>query len=70
MYKNNLKKIMSEKDVSGLELFRRTNISPGIISVIANNRMLAYPGWRKRIADALDVSEREVFPEESEGDIS
>lgn len=67
MYQNNLKRTMREKNVSGFELFRRTNIAPSTISGIVNNRVIPFPGWRKRISEALDVPETEIFPENNEG---
>lgn len=66
MYTNNLKQIMREKEVSGFELFRRTGIAPSTISGIVNKRILPFPGWRKRIAEALNVPESEIFSERTE----
>lgn len=68
MYKNNLKRFMKEKEVSGFELFRRTNIAPSTISGIVNNRILPFPGWKKRISAALDIPESEIFPDERMGE--
>ncbi len=62
MYKNNLRQVMKEKGVSGFELFRRTGIAPSTISGIVNSRIIPFPGWRKRIAEALGVTEKDLFP--------
>ncbi|KKS11419.1 MAG: hypothetical protein UU63_C0006G0009 [Candidatus Uhrbacteria bacterium GW2011_GWF2_41_430] len=62
-FKNKLREIMKEKEVSQLELYRRTGISPGAISNIVNGRQVPYPGWKKKIASALSISEDEIFPE-------
>ncbi|MPM57395.1 hypothetical protein SDC9_104217 [bioreactor metagenome] len=63
--KNNLKEIRTKEGLSGLELSRRAAIAPSVISNIENNRIVAWPGWRKKLAEALDVSESELFPEET-----
>jgi transcriptional regulator with XRE-family HTH domain len=61
-FENNLKKVMKQQDVTGFELFRRTGIAPSTISGIVNNRIIPFPGWCKRIAEALKVSESALFP--------
>jgi len=61
---NNLKKVMREKEVSGLRLSKMTDIAPATISGIVNNRILPFPGWRKRISEALEVNETDIFPNE------
>ena len=60
---NNLKKIRTDKGFSQLTLAKLTNIAPGDISRIENDWLRPYHGWRKRLAKALGVSERELFPE-------
>lgn len=64
MKKNNLKQIKASKGISGLKLSQMTGIAPSIISNIENYRIVPYPGWKKRIAKALDVCEDEIFPSE------
>jgi transcriptional regulator with XRE-family HTH domain len=59
--KNNLKEIRTQLKVSQLELHRRTRIAPGILSNIENHKMYVYPGWKKRIAKALGIPEKEIF---------
>jgi predicted transcriptional regulator len=59
---NNLKEIRKEKGVSQVKLSRLTLIAPSDISRIENGWLRPYPGWRKRLADALGESEEVVFP--------
>ena len=58
---NNLKKVRKEKGLSQLKLAFITGIAPSEISRIENGWLYPYPGWRKRLAEALKVSERELF---------
>lgn len=62
MTENNLRKIRKDKRLSQLQLSVKTEISPGIISSIENNKIYAYPGWRERLANALEVEE-EIWPD-------
>ena len=41
-----------------------TGIAPGDISRIENDWLRPYPGWRKRLARALGVSEQELFSDD------
>lgn len=45
------------------ELARRANVSPSIISQLETGKLFPYPGWRRRLAQALEVSEGDLFPE-------
>ena len=60
---NRLKEVRTSKGFSQLTLAKLTNIAPGDISRIENDWLRPYPGWRKRLAKALGISERELFPE-------
>lgn len=60
---NNLKKVRTEKGFSQLTLAKLTNIAPTDISRIENGWLRPYAGWRKRLAKALGVNEKELFPE-------
>jgi transcriptional regulator with XRE-family HTH domain len=64
---NNLKKVRTEKGFSQLTLAKLTNIAPTDISRIENGWLRPYPGWRKRLAKALKVSETELFAPEKVG---
>ena len=61
---NKLKQVRNEKGLSQLKLSMMTGIAPGDISRIENDWLRPYPGWRKRLARALGVTEKELFPEE------
>jgi len=61
--KNNVKKIRLAQGLSGLELSRRARIAPSTLHNIENRKIVAFPGWRRRIAEALGVPEDEIFPE-------
>lgn len=60
---NRLKEIRNKRGLSQLSLAKLTNIAPGDISRIENGWLRPYPGWRKRLARALGVTEKELFPE-------
>jgi transcriptional regulator with XRE-family HTH domain len=61
---NLLKEIRTKKGLSQLTLAKLTNIAPTEISRIENGWLRPYAGWRKRLAKALGVTEKELFPEE------
>jgi transcriptional regulator with XRE-family HTH domain len=60
---NNLARIRKEKGISQLKLSFLASIAPSEISRIENNKLVAFPGWRKRFAEALGVTEAELFPD-------
>jgi transcriptional regulator with XRE-family HTH domain len=60
---NLLKEIRNKRGLSQLSLAKLTNIAPGDISRIENGWIRPYAGWRKRLARALGVTEKEIFPE-------
>ena len=60
---NRLKEVRTGKGFSQLTLAKLTNIAPTDISRIENNWLRPYAGWRKRLARALGVTEKELFPE-------
>ena len=61
---NKLKEVRKQLGFSQLTLAKLTNIAPTEISRIENGWLRPFPGWRKRLAKALDVTEKELFPEE------
>ncbi len=63
---NNLRNVREKKGISQLELARITRIAPANICNIENGRQYPYPGWRKRLSEALQVDEQELFPEVDE----
>jgi len=60
---NHLKEMRTNQGISQLALAKLTNIAPSDISRIENGWLRPYPGWRRRLARALRVSERELFPD-------
>lgn len=66
MSNNKLREIRVDKGLSQLQLSILTEITPQAISNIENNKVYVYPGWKKRVAEALQVPEEEIFPDESE----
>ena len=62
MITNNLKRVRRKKGISQLRLSFLTGIGPSEISRIENNRQICYPGWRKRLSEALGEPESTVFP--------
>jgi len=61
---NNLKKIRVELGFSQFDLAKLANITPSDISRIENDKIFPYPGWRKKLSEALGKTEIEVFPNE------
>ena len=61
---NKLKEVHTSKGFSQLTLAKLTNIAPSEISRIENGWIRPYAGWRKRLAKALGVAEKELFSEE------
>lgn len=60
---NNLKKIREAAKLSKQKLSQITGISPANLYHIEVGNVYPFPGWRKRISEALGVSEFEIFPE-------
>lgn len=63
---NNLKEIRTSKGLSQFDLAKVADITPADISRIENNKIYVYPNWRKRISEALQVPEDEIFLDETE----
>lgn len=61
--KNNLNAILKERGISQLELSRNTRISPSDINQVINGKKYCFPGWKKRIADFLEIEEETIFEE-------
>lgn len=60
---NRLREERLLRGLTQLELAKRTDIHPVEISRIERGVVKPYPGWRKRLAAALNVPEYELFPE-------
>jgi len=64
--KNRLRAIREAKGISQLRLSYLTGVQPSAISRVENGHMAAFPGWRKRFALALKVSEKDIFGGQNE----
>ncbi len=60
-----LREVLRTKEITQFELSRKSNVTPADISAVLNNKKPCFPAWRKRISEALDTSEEELFPEYS-----
>jgi len=60
---NKVREIRKKKNLTQLDLAKMTDIYPNDISQIERGKRKAFPGWRKRLAKALEVPEEELFPE-------
>jgi len=61
---NRIRETREKKGISQFELARRTGLHPSTISKVERGVWMPFPGWRRRIAEALEVGENEIFPEE------
>ncbi len=59
----NLRKIITERNLSGAKLSRMADVSQSDFYMMMSGKKPAFPNWRKRIAEALQMPEVEVFPE-------
>ncbi|NLA11610.1 MAG: helix-turn-helix transcriptional regulator [Firmicutes bacterium] len=62
MLENNLRKVRQRRGYSQTNLTQKTGISSSIISAIENRKLYPHPGWRKRLATALETTENKLFP--------
>lgn len=60
---NNVKQRAAQLNISLTELSFMSRIGQATISKIVNGKIHTYPSWRKRIADALETTESELFPD-------
>jgi repressor LexA len=58
----NLKRIMKEKDLSQAKLSERSKIPKSTISDYITEKTLASPGNVQKLADALNISKKEIDP--------
>ena len=61
---NRIKAIRKEKGMQQIDLAKVVGVSQPFMHDLENNRRGARPDTYKRIADALGVSERELFEDE------
>lgn len=64
---NNLKSERAKRGFTQFELAKMSNVSPADISKIERGVTIPFPGWRRKLSNALGVPEKEVFPEVAEG---
>lgn len=67
MRKNLVRLAQKEQGMSGEALARLVEMSASDLSKLERGLLPPYRGWRERIADALQVPEGELFPEEVSG---
>lgn len=54
---------LKEREITDTALSGLTNISPSDISKLKRGLIPAYPGWRRRIARVMGMSEEDLFAE-------
>lgn len=59
-----LKKEIALRNITRNKLAIMSNIVPSDLYAALLGRKPFYPGWKKRIAEALDMSVEELFPDE------
>lgn len=62
---NNLREIRESRNLSQFQLAKLADVTPSDISRIENNKIFAYPGWRTRLAKALETEEKEIWPNDN-----
>lgn len=67
---NHLRKERIRQGLSQFELAKRSNISPADISKIENGTCITFPGWRKRLSEALGVPEEELFSKQDKNELN
>lgn len=56
-------KAIEEKNISKAQLSRRADIAQSDFYMMLSGKRPAFPGWRKRIAEVLEMEEKILFPE-------
>ncbi len=60
---NRLREVRQARGLTATELGRRVHVDPAIIRNVEAGRIYAYPKLRRRTAQVLRVSQRELFSE-------
>ena len=60
---NKLKELRESRGMSQFDLSLKSRISPSEISRLENGKIYPYPGWRRKLSNALNVPQNEIFPE-------
>lgn len=61
-----LRKTLSEQSLSVNKLSLMAGVTASSLYAALSGNIPLYAGWRRKIADALGVSENELFPEGEE----
>ena len=59
-----LKKLIEtlrERNISRLQLAMRAGISPSDLYAVLSGKKFLHPGWRRKIAEYLQMDERDLF---------
>lgn len=59
---NKVREIREARGMSGEALARKAEMSPSDLSKLERGIRHPFPGWRRRISEALGVPEAELFP--------
>ena len=59
----NLKKEMEKRNLTTNKLAKLSNITPQDLYAAFKGNKPMYPSWKKRIAEALEMDEKELFEE-------
>ncbi len=62
---NRLKEILKEQNKTQFWLSQKTGIIYPDLNQVVNCKKFCHPGWRKKIAKALNMKEAEIFQEVS-----
>jgi transcriptional regulator with XRE-family HTH domain len=63
---NRVREFRKKKGLTQLDLADITEIYQNDISQIETGGRKVFPGWRKRLSEALEVEEEILFPDEDE----
>lgn len=61
-----LKETITEKGISRNKLALLSGISPSDMYGIFNGTRPLFPNWKRRIAEALEMPEEDLFPEDGD----
>jgi transcriptional regulator with XRE-family HTH domain len=61
-----LAEILYQRRISQAKLARMADMNLTDLNAMLHGRRPTFPGWRRRIAQALNMPESEVFPEISQ----
>ncbi len=55
--------VLREKNISKAQAAKMADIPQNDFYQATNGKKTFFPAWRRRLAEALDLSEHELFPE-------